>query len=288
MKIIDAHLHFNKIESFKRTAQEISFVDYTAKGLKEQYDKAGVIAGVAMGLTEEELGGFPDYNSDNPMGIDLEESTPEFILYCLGINPMKLKGTEKNKQLYNIEKELYKSNVAGIKIYAGYYPVHVYDDLYQPIYDLAVKFKLPVTIHCGDTYSERGLLKYSHPLNVDELAVMRRDVNFIVAHVGDPWVMDTAEILRKNYNVFADVSGLIVGDKEQVSKYLNEPLFVDHIKRAFVYADMYDRFLFGTDWPLVQIEPYIEFIKRLIPEKHWEDVFYNNAVQVFGKLKDLV
>ena len=43
-----------------------------------------------------------------------------------------------------------------------------------------------------------------------------------------------------------------------------------------------ERLLFGTDWPLVNIADYAEVVKRAIPEKHWQAVFHDNAVQVFG------
>lgn len=85
---------------------------------------------------------------------------------------------------------------------------------------------MPVVIHTGDTYSEHGILKYAHPLNVDELAVANRDVTFVIAHIGDPWVMDCAEVIyKKNSNVYADLSGLIVGDFEQVERMAGKKTF---------------------------------------------------------------
>jgi uncharacterized protein len=284
MKIIDAHLHFSNIESFKRTAAEISNLDYSSEGLKKEFADCGIVTGIAMGLSERSEGAFPDFSSLNPMMLDLEKDIPQQLMYSIGINPVKLFGEEKEKELSRIEKELINPKVVGIKIYAGYYHYHVYDNVYEDVYELAAKYKLPVTIHCGDTYSERGLLKYSHPLNIDELAVNHRDVNFIIAHLGDPWVMDTAEILRKNPNVYADLSGLIVGDEKEVKRYGYNKLFVEHIKRTFIYSDNYYKFLFGSDWPLVQIKPYIAFIKGLIPEEFHEDVFYKNAFRVFTRI----
>ncbi len=285
MKIIDAHLHFSNIESFKNTAKNISHLDYSGTGLKREFEASNVVLGIGMGLIESEQGGFPDYSSDNPMGLDLEKCIPEPLVYCVGINPEKLKGSIKVNQLYDIENELKKDRVVGVKIYAGYYPYYVYDEIYEPVYDLAKKYNLPVVIHSGDTYSDRGLLKYSHPLAVDELAVRHREINFIIAHFGDPWIMDTAEIIQKNSNAYADLSGLLVGDTSGVNRFKNERLFVDHIKRGLIYADNYFKVIFGTDWPLVQIESYVDFIKYLVPEEFHEYIFYKNALKVFTKIE---
>lgn len=287
MKIIDAHIHFSNIESFKKTATDISFLDYSSKGLGNEFDNSNIILGVGMGVTETSSGGFPDNESSNPMNLDLENELPKFIAECVGINPIKLIEDEEN-ELINIENYLRKEYVVGIKIYAGYYHYHVWDNVYNDVYKLAQKYDLPVVIHCGDTYSERGLLKYSHPLNVDELAFKYRDVNFIISHFGDPWIMETAEVISKNSNVYADLSGLIVGEENKVNRFKNERLFVDHIKRGLVYADNYSKIIFGSDWPLVKIEPYIDFIKYLVKEEYHEDVFYNNALRVFKRLSNFI
>lgn len=284
MKIIDAHLHFSNITSFKKTATDISNIDYSSVGLQKEFQLSNVVLGIGMGVTEKKNGGFPDALSENPMGLDLEENIPEILAYCVGINPEKLKGELKNQELEKIEEELKKEKVVGIKIYAGYYPYYVYDEIYDPVYQLAEKYDLPVVIHSGDTYSERGLLKYSHPLAVDELAVSHRGVNFIIAHFGDPWIMETAEIISKNPNVYADLSGLIVGDSSEVDRFKGQKLFFEHIQRGLVFADNYFKVLYGSDWPLVKIEPYIEFIKELVPEEFHEYVFYKNAIRVFPKI----
>lgn len=284
MKIIDAHLHFSDIESFKRTARELSFLDYSSQGLITEFEEAGIVAGIGMGVAETAAGGFPDYAASTPMGLDLEQQLPANLMQSVGINPFKLKD-HHHEAIHAIETELGKGHTAGIKIYAGYYPFYVYDDIYEPVYELAAKYELPVTIHSGDTYSDRGLLKYSHPINIDELAVKHKEINFIIAHFGDPWIMDTAEIIRKNPNAYADLSGLIVGDFKTVERFSKEQLFVEHIKRGLVYADSYGKVLFGTDWPLVQVKPYIEFIKKLVPEEHHTRVFYLNALNVFKRLQ---
>lgn len=282
MKIIDAHIHFSKIHSFTKTAIELSKVDYSYEGYRQEFSGSNVLMSIGMGATEQSKGGFPDSESPNPMLLDLEDSLPKNLYTCIGINPVRLVGKSREFELSRIEEKLKEKEVVGIKIYAGYYHFHVHDDIYTPIYQLASKYRLPVVIHSGDTYSDRGLLKYSHPLNVDELAVRFRDVNFIIAHLGDPWVMDCAEIISKNPNAYADISGLIVGDETKVIGESQKRLFVDHIKRALVYADNYEKILFGSDWPLVDLNAYIKFIKSIVPEEFHKDVFYNNALKVFN------
>jgi uncharacterized protein len=280
MKIIDAHMHLSNIKSFYETAEKLSFVDYSSAGILKEYKEANVVLGIGMGLTETDNMGFPDYEATTPMGLDLENEIPENIVYCAGVNPYDL----GDDALGRLEEELQKPQVVGIKIYLGYYPFYAYDDVYEPVYQLAAKYQLPVVFHTGDTYSERGLLKYSHPLAIDEVAVKHRKVNFMMAHFGDPWTITGAEIIYKNSNVYADLSGLIVGTEKELVKR-SEGRFLDHLRHALVFADSYDKLIFGTDWPLAPIGPYITFIKNLIPEEFHEQVFYDTALKVFPKIQ---
>lgn len=284
MKIIDAHMHLSKIEEFKRTAAEKSYVDYSVAGISQEYAENGVVLGIGMGLTETQPEGFPDPEAVTPMGLDLTTELPPQLVYCLGINPFKL----DDAAIAQLERDLQKPNVVGLKIYLGYYPFYAYDRVYDPVYELAARYQVPVVFHSGDTYSERGLLKYSHPLTLDEVAVKHRDVTFMMAHLGDPWVLDGAEVVYKNRNMYADLSGLIVGDAANCQRLGESPLFFAHLRHAITYCDHYDKFLFGTDWPLAPVKPYIEFVQGLIPEEYHEDVFYKTALKVFPKIKPLV
>ncbi|WP_409304258.1 amidohydrolase family protein [Peribacillus sp. SCS-155] len=280
MKIIDAHMHLSNIQSFRETAASLSHVDYSNSGIIQEYRHSGVVLGIGMGLTETAQMGFPDYHATTPMCLDLESAIPPMIVYCAGVNPFDL----NKESLKRLEAEVQKPNVAGIKIYLGYYPFYAYDDVYEPVYGLAAEYGLPVVFHTGDTYSERGLLKYSHPLAIDEVAVKHRQVNFIMAHFGDPWTLTGAEIIYKNPNVFADLSGLVVGTEKELEQR-SEGIFLDHLRHALVFADSYDKLIFGTDWPLVPVGPYIRFIKSLIPPAFHEQVFFCNALRVFPKIQ---
>lgn len=267
MKIIDAHIHFSNIKSFHDVSDK-SNVEYSLQGFESEYKD---VVAIGMGVTEK-IDEFPSKHASNPMGLDLDQN-PDNLYVCLGYNP---------HQDINIEEfeQRITGNTVGFKIYAGYYHYHVWDDIYHPIYELALKYDLPVVIHSGDTFSTKGLLKYAHPLEVDELAFKYPDVKFIIAHFGDPWIMDAAEVASKNKNVYVDISGLIVGNQSDCDRFKVEE-FTSHIRRGLVYLDNYKKVLFGTDWPLVSFEAYLNFMKELIPKVHHEDVFFNNANQVF-------
>jgi len=294
MKIIDAHMHYSDILALKQGAMD-SGVDYSANGLLKECIDNNVVACVCMGLTETTPGSTPDKLVENPMLADLDES-PVPMGVNLGINPHKLdeEAIKNIKHRITDRKGGYhppaetgtkskpQTCITGFKIYAGYYHVHINDEIYKPVYELASDFDLPVAIHGGETYFKGGLIEYSHPIHVDRLAYNFKDMKIIICHVGFPWVMEACEMATKNENVYVDISGLAVGGIFECEKMKNEPLIRDYFRQGLIFLNNYEKVIFGTDWPLVSIGPYIDACKTLIPQNAWEDVFFNNAKRVYG------
>jgi len=283
MLIVDVHIHFSKIASFQETAEKESGCDYSLTGLQTELARNNIRAAIGMGLQETFHFGFPDQAVANPMTLDISDTWPEGLYFCPGINPHDLAIASLEK----IEKALRHPKAVGIKLYPGYYHFSVNDPIYVPIYELAAQFNLPVIIHCGDIFSARGLLKYSHPLAVDELAVTHQRNLFIIAHLGDPWVKETAEVVRKNPNVWADISGLLVGSHSHFQEMVCEPVILNEFRHALIYAATWDKFLFGSDWPLAPFDAYLNFVERIVPEKYLEKVLGKNALNIFPRLPNI-
>ena len=279
-KIIDAHTHFSNIGAFHGAA-EASGVDYSYEGYCKEQKECNIVASVCMGLTESAPFDFPDHAAPNPMIADLDKRRPPGLHTCLGINPHRL----DDAAITNIRQIIAaddSSSIVGFKIFAGYYHFYIHDPVYAPIYKLAAEHGLVVAIHTGDTYHEEGLLEYSHPLAADRVAVRFRDTKFLLCHMGDPWTMDACEVAYKNRNVYLDISGLLAGDTEHIAATEKRDLTMNHYKTGLDYLNNYKKVLFGTDWPLVPIKAYIDFCKKIVPEPFYEDVFYDNAVELYG------
>ncbi|MBW3581959.1 MAG: amidohydrolase family protein [Euryarchaeota archaeon] len=178
----------------------------------------------------------------------------------------------------HLEEHLRDGTVKGLKLYPGYEYFYPHDAICGPVYELAAQYKVPVMVHSGDTYSSKGKVKYSHPIHIDDVAVDHPDVTFIICHLGNPWLRDTAELLYKNENVYADVSGLTLVDFEERF----EVFLLDEVKRMIRYMGEPHKLLFGTDWPIAEMAPYVSFMEKLLEPEDRERVMWQNAATMFG------
>jgi len=166
----------------------------------------------------------------------------------------------------------------GLKIYPGYEPFYPADRKLAPAYELAEAYDVPVMIHTGDTYAKTGKVKYSHPINVDEAAVDFPNVKFVICHLGNPWFRDCMEVVYKNENVFTDMSGLTLGGfTDRFEAFMRQQL-----KEMLLWGVEPTKVLYGTDWPLITMEAYLQFVEELrLPSRDKDLMLYENTAALF-------
>lgn len=289
MKIIDAHMHFSKMDHYKKMANDVKTPSKLAE-MEAWMASNNIILGIAMGIgdfrpeTEENSPMLPDL--DYTGNILLAPYSPH-VACCLGVNPYCL-CKNGNTYLNQIEKLLSLPYIVGIKIYLGYYPFFAYDDIYTPIYKLGCQYNVPVIFHTGDLSIPTGQLEYAHPLTIDKVATAFPNTTMVIAHLGNPWLIDAASVILKNDNVFADLSGLIVGDFDVTQVFSEQSGYFFYLKSALDYLFSYHKLMFASDWPFASPQKYYQLVCKVIPEKYHDMVFFQNALTVFGKLEKLI
>lgn len=289
MKIIDAHMHFSKSHIYKKMAESIK-TPTTLSAMGSWMNENNIILSIAMGIS--------DFNKKNlltpPMLPDLDKSWDVFsgpyypkIACCPGIDPYQILAY-KDKYLNQLELMLSLPYIVGIKIYLGYYPFYAYDNVYESVYKLARKYDIPIVFHSGDLSISNGYLEYAHPLSIDRVATNHPDITIVIAHMGNPWLFDAASVMLKNSNVFSDLSGLIVGDFCTDKTLCLQSGYFSYLKSALDYLFSYNKLMFATDWPFASVQTYSELVKAIIPEEYHNLIFYENALSVYRRIKQLL
>jgi hypothetical protein len=246
-----------------------------AAQLRREMQTAGVTQALAMGAWNA--------GPEDPLGIN---RTLEIASYVPGLRPIGAMDPTKtdDEHFRRVELVLASGVVAALKGYLGYLHFEPAHANYRRYYELAAKYRVPVMFHTGDTYSPQAKLRFAHPLGVDEVAVDHPECKFVMCHVGNPWTLDAAEVIYKNVNVWADLSGLVVGDdgafaSDEGREAMGE--LATAIQRAMKYSERPNRFVYGTDWPLAPMAAYREFVRAAVPPDWHELVFEENARRLF-------
>ncbi|MEZ5964164.1 MAG: amidohydrolase family protein [Planctomycetota bacterium] len=262
--LIDCHVHLNNYHESTRRPTTENIDDLLAKMGEHGIDHAVVLTSYRIDL-------------DRPSVEELLERIAKHPRLSL-VEGLRWRGDQRT-DLFNMEERIRDGYVKGIKLYPGYDKYAITEPSLEQVFRVAQKYDVPVMIHTGDTYAKGAKVRQAHPLLVDDVAVDFPEVKFVICHLGNPWFQDTAEVLYKNENVYADFSGLTLGE----FSYEFERYMVQRVKDMVMYmGDPGRQLMYGSDWPLVRMGPYVKFMDNLgLPESAKENVRWKTAARLF-------
>ena len=261
--IIDCHVHLNRYNDEQPTLLEDRYELLKQEMATNGIDYALVLSSYKVNDERPGVDRILEVVGDDPQ-----------IGVVAGVSYLDYRASD----LAHLRSLLHADQIKGLKLYPGYEPFYVHDPRMRVVYQLAAEFEVPVMIHTGDTYTPQGKVKYAHPLTVDEVAVDFREVTFVICHIGNPWVTDAMEVIYKNENVVGDISGLTLGPfEERFSSFIAQ-----RVRDAIIYAGNPRSLLFGTDWPICDIDSYLRFVEGLeLTPDETERILYKNTLEIF-------
>lgn len=264
MPIVDCHTHLNRYSPDQPATLDERLALLRAQMDEHGIDRALVLSSYTVSDDRPGAGRILEHLGGDPR-----------IGVVAGVRWADL----DDAQLREIRTLLETGRVHGLKLYPGYEACHVHDPRFRPVYELAAEHRVPVMIHTGDTFNPRAKVRYTHPLEVDEVAVDFREVTFVVCHLGNPWFTDAMEVIYKNENVVGDFSGLTLGEFEPRF----ERFALAKLNEVIAFVNDPGKLMFGTDWPISDVGSYLRFVRRLdATAEEMEGMLWRNADRVFG------
>ena len=248
--IIDCHTHFWRYpgelteelahETFIMRQQEVD-LDITPEmhaAAVAKVDRA-IVFGLRAPLT-----GFFTINDTVAKYI---RTDPKKLIGFAAICP-----TEDNA-LAEVDRAVQELGLRGLKmapIYGGWDPL---DPRALKIFARAEELGLPIMFHQGTTYPRKAPLKYANPVLLEDIALRFPDLKMIIAHIGHPWEAEAIVLIRKQPNVFADISALFY----RPWQYYNS------LRLAVEYG-VADKLLFGTDYPITTFDESVKGLHDIV------------------------
>ena len=186
------------------------------------------------------------------------------------------------------EKELRQCvaelGLRGLKLSPTYQHFDPMSENARRIFGTAEELEIPVVIHQGATFVRNAPLKLANPTMLEEVALEFPDLKMIVAHLGHPWEDETAVLVRKQPNVYTDISAT----HPRLFRLYNKLM-------TFKEYCVLDKIVFGSDFPFFTPEENVKGIKEVnslakrcslptIPESAINAIIYENSARVFRSI----
>ncbi len=171
---------------------------------------------------------------------------PEHLVPFLSLDPTQ---NGWRDELVEGHQNLKMKGIKLLPMYAGFYPHSAELDY---LWSYASKHGLPVLLHTGTTYVDVAPLDCTLPRHLDSVAIKYPDCRIILAHLGHPYEGETVAVIRKHPHVYADVSALFY-----------RPFQLYHSLMLVQEYGVWDKLLFGTDFPVTTVDDTVEGLRGL-------------------------
>lgn len=158
---------------------------------------------------------------------------PKRLIGFAGIDPSDPR--EAITELQRAKQSLHMPGLAIAPAAQGFHPTNSQAML---VYSAAADQNMPVIFHTGVFIAPQTMLEYARPVLLDEVARELPKLRIIIAHLGQPWINETLELLAKHQNVFAEISWILHQPWQAYQALLS----------AYQYGVM-DKLLFGSGFP---------------------------------------
>jgi predicted TIM-barrel fold metal-dependent hydrolase len=248
--IVDIHSHFfsypqhfsnDFVEQAKRSRNGVE-VDLTVRWNEYEATAAGCDRTIVFG-GKAKLSGL--WVPDAEVAAYVSHK-PDRLIGFLSLDPTQ-QGWQD--ELAEGHQDLQLKGIKLMPMYAGFRPdAPELSHLWQ----YAAKHGLPVLLHTGTTFIDKAPLELTRPYLIDNVAIQHPDVKIIMAHLGHPYEGECVVVARKHTNVYTDCSALHY-----------RPFQLYHSLMLVQEYGVWDKVLFGTDYPFTTVDASLAGIRSL-------------------------
>lgn len=201
---------------------------------------------------------------------------PESLIGFLSVDPTQ-DGWQDEMRVGH--RELGLRGIKLLPMYAGFYPN---DERLDPLWRYVSDHGLPVLLHTGTTFVSQAPIDCTLPRHLDTVATRYPSVKIIMAHLGHPYEGECIAVARKHANVYADISALHY-----------RPFQLYHSLMLAQEYGVWDKLLFGTDYPFTTVNSTIDGLRTLnrmtegtalprLNEQAIERMIYRDSLRLLG------
>ncbi len=169
----------------------------------------------------------------------LVDLAPDRFIGFAGVDPFDPEAAEK------LEAAFGGLGLSGLALHPSRQRFYPGDTRLGLLYDICEKYNRPIIFHSGLSWEPDTLSKYARPVEFEELACARPKLRICLAHFGWPWVQETAMLLVKYPNVYADTAALYFDSARE----FYTRLFTQEIPLTWLDRSLRHQVMFGSDNP---------------------------------------
>ena len=203
----------------------------------------------------------------------LVDMYPDRLIGFAGVDPRREDAAEV------LEKAFTELEMKGLKLSPAMQYFMPGDPLMKPLYEICLRYNKPILFEAGMTWVKNSPSKYSNPLNFEDVAIEYPELRMCLGHFGWPWTRETAMLILKYPNLYADTALLYFDSPKQFF----QTTFNDQLGEYWIDRMLYDKVMFGSTYPRIEQKRMVKATEALnLRPRQRAMVMGENALRFMG------
>lgn len=203
----------------------------------------------------------------------LTDLYPERLIGFASVDPGRTDALEV------LEKSFVELKLAGLKLSPAMQRFMPNDPGMDAIYRMCIQYNKPILFDAGMTWVKNSPSKYSNPLLFEDVAIAYPELRMCLGHFGWPWIRETAMLILKYPNIYADTALLYFDSPQQFF----QTTFNDQLGEYWIDRMLYDKVMFGSSYPRIEQKRMVKAMDSLtLRPLQREMVMGLNAMKFIG------
>lgn len=169
----------------------------------------------------------------------LVDAAPDKFIGFAGVDPLDPEAPDKLQDAFT------RLNLKGLNLHTGRHHLLPSDPRMEPIYEICERYHKPIMFHAGLSWEPDTQTSYCTPLAFEIVAEKHPKLKICMGHFGWPWVRETAMLMLKYPNVYADTGALYFDNARE----FYTQTFTRDIPITWINRSLRHQVMFGSNNP---------------------------------------
>lgn len=198
----------------------------------------------------------------------LVSSAPELFVGFATVDPRNPGAAEVLRRAFT------ELGLRGLMADTAKWKLYPNDERLYPLYQVCSELGRPIIFHSGLSLENNAHSKYAQPILFEEVLQDFPEVNMCFAHFGWPWHNETAALLIKYPNAYANTAMMYMGSSYQMMRQV----FQQDFPLTALIHNFPDKVMFGSDSPRIRpVRSYRGLHELPLSESVQRKIFCENA-----------
>lgn len=240
--------------------------------LKKQYALADI--GHVFLLPEDCSAQTGTASISNEDIVTLVQNDPDFFWGFASVDP------RREDALESLTRAFTGYGLMGLYLNTARLQMYPEDPRLEPLYELCRSLDKPILFQAGLCLERDALAKYCRPVDFEPVIARYPTMNMCLAHVGWPWVQETAALMIKYPNLYANTALMCFDGPYQIYR----KVFLEDMGQYWVEHNLSDQLMFGSDSPRIRPVRGKRGLDSLgFSRETMEKIYYRNALRFLKK-----